>query len=113
MRGFCLLLAVFAMLYQLASAQSSPTQGQLREEQDDIVCTLKANNSLSMQFESSVRESHGVQRDFGESMIIDNILYRSLFQFNSTITVEWYIFFYSPSWFYLRRARSCGFGYES
>lgn len=68
MRSFCLILVVFAMLYQLASAQNTPTRRQLRAEQDDIACILKANYSLRMQFESSVRESHGVQPDFREPM---------------------------------------------
>ena len=65
MRGFCLLLVVFATLYQLASTQNS-TQRQLRAEQDDIACILKENDSLRTQFEYSVRDLHGVQPNFSE-----------------------------------------------
>ena len=53
-------------MYQLASAQNS-IQRQLRAQQEDIACTLKQNNSLMVQFESSIRELHGVRPDFSES----------------------------------------------
>ena len=67
MRGFCLLLAVFATLYQLASAQSSAIQRRrLIAEQEDIACTLKEDDLLRTQFEYIVRALHGVQPNFSE-----------------------------------------------
>ena len=67
MRGFCLLLAVFATLYQLVSAQSSAIQRrQLIAEQEDIACTLEEDDSLRTQFEYMVRALHGVQPNSSE-----------------------------------------------
>ena len=67
MRGFCLLLAVFATLYQLASAQSSAIQRrQLIAEQEDIACALKEDDSLRTQFEYIVRALHGVHPNYSE-----------------------------------------------
>ncbi len=67
MRGFCLLLVVFATLYRLASAQSSPIQRRLIAEQEDIACTLKEDRDLlRTQFEYMIRALHGVQPNFSE-----------------------------------------------
>lgn len=66
MRGFCLLLVVFATLYQLASAQNSQIQRQLRAEQEDIACTLRDDDTLRSMYEHIIRALHGVQPNFSE-----------------------------------------------